>query len=66
MGAGDPLKETKNMLEDENGKQVRKITEGKLKKKEMPRDKGGNGYVLTLKYYIQGSLATRERIKYFK
>ena len=38
---GDPLKETKNMIEDENEKQVHMSTEGLLKKKEIPRYKEG-------------------------
>ena len=40
-GTGDPLKETKNMLEDKNGKQVRKSIGGPLKK-DMLRDKKEN------------------------
>ena len=35
---GDPLKETKNMIEDENGKEVSTSTRGTLKKKEILRD----------------------------
>ena len=41
MGTGEPLKETKNILEYENDKQVCMSTEGPLKKKEMPRDEKG-------------------------
>ena len=33
LGTGEPLKETENMLEDENDKQVLTSTEGSLKKK---------------------------------
>ena len=39
MGTGDPLKEVKLMLEDENDPQVRKITGVPLKNKGMPRDR---------------------------
>ena len=39
MSTGDQLKEIKLMLEDENDKQVRKITGGKLKNKEITSDK---------------------------
>ena len=35
------MKEAKNMFEDENDKQVRTITGGTLKNKEMPKDKKG-------------------------
>ena len=38
-GTGEPLKETKKMIEDENEKQVLTNTGGPLKKKEMPKDK---------------------------
>ena len=41
MGNGDPLKETENMLEDENDKQVRMSTGDPLKKNEMFRDEKG-------------------------
>ena len=34
----EPLKENKNMLEDENDKSVRTITGGTFKKKDMLRD----------------------------
>ena len=44
LGTGDPLKETKNVLEDENDKQVHTIIGGILKKKEIPRDKMINRY----------------------
>ena len=37
LGIGEPLEETKNMLEDENDKKVHTITRGTLKKKEMTR-----------------------------
>ena len=37
-GTGEPLKETKDMLEDENNKQARTSTGGPLKNKEMLRD----------------------------
>ena len=37
MGTEEPRKETKKMSEDENDNQVRTISGGPLKKKEMPR-----------------------------
>ena len=37
-GTGEPAKETRDTLEDENDKQVRMITGGPLKKKDMLRD----------------------------
>ena len=44
FGTGDPMKEIKKMLEDENDTQVRKITGGQSKNKGMPSDKmGKNG-----------------------
>ena len=39
LGTGEILKETKNMLEDENYKQARTRIRGPLKNKEMIRDK---------------------------
>ena len=39
LGIGDPRKETKNMLEKKNDKQVRTNIGGTLKDKEVPRDK---------------------------
>ena len=45
-GFREPLKETKNMLEYENDKQVRTITWGPLKKKEMHRDEEEKGTYL--------------------
>ena len=41
LDTGDPLKETKYMLEDENDKQVHTSTGGSLKNKNMRRDKNG-------------------------
>ena len=38
-GTGEPLKETKKMIEDENDKQVRIITGDKFNKKEMSKEK---------------------------
>ena len=38
-GAGEPLKETKNILEDEHDKQVRMSIGGQLEKKENLKDK---------------------------
>ena len=35
LGTGEPLKETKDMIEYKNNKQIRTSTEGTLKKKEM-------------------------------
>ena len=37
-GTGDPPKESKTMLEDENEKQERTSTGEPLKKKKMPKD----------------------------
>ena len=39
LGNGEPLKETKDMLKDENDKQVCTSIGGPLKNKEMLRDK---------------------------
>ena len=39
MGTGDPLIETKYIIEDKNNKYVRTSTRGPLKKKGMLRDK---------------------------
>ena len=39
LGAGEPLKETKDMLEDENNRQVCTSTVSPLKNKDMLRDK---------------------------
>ena len=41
MGTGDPLKETKDMLEEKNNRQVHTSTRESLKKKEMLRDEKG-------------------------
>ena len=38
----EPLKETKNILEDENDKQILMSTGGPTKKNYIPRDKKGN------------------------
>ena len=42
MGTGESLKETKNMIEGENDKQVSTSMGEPLKKKYMFRDKNGN------------------------
>ena len=54
------------MLEDENDKQVQIRTGESLKKKDMSKEKRGNGYVLTLNYYLKGSLVKIQRGNYFK
>ena len=37
-----------------------------IKRNRCPETKRENSYVLTLVYYLQGSLVMRERSKYFK
>ena len=41
LRTGEPLKETKNMLEKENDKQVRMSIGGQLENKDMVRDENG-------------------------
>ena len=47
-GTGEPLKETKKIIEDENEKQVRTSTVGPLTKKDIPKDRKVKLYVFML------------------
>ena len=59
---GEPLKETKKMLEDKNQKQVRRSTEGKLKNKYIPRYERGK-HELTYDYVVSTWKLSNEREK---
>ena len=66
MGTEEPRKETKKMSEDENDNQVRTISGGPLKKKEMPRYEQGKWVRTYAEFFLQGGLVTREKSKYFQ
>ena len=56
----EPLKETENMLEDENNKQARTITGGPLKKNEIDRGNKGK-WVRTYCVVVSTGKLTNER-----